>query len=258
MFAVAVQVPPALLEEMPEANVGTISVSEAQTANARNLLLTTPSLSSGFSEFSYKTLKPIEAPLRLVTIAAPRRKPAVNSVGDLVLTEPRALLALATPLRLRIFDQLRRDGPVSVAALSATLDEDETSVRAALEEFAACGLVSKEGSDWGASGSGFIFEIPEDPRGREAGRRLANAALLYHADLQGQWLKDDEPRLPLEWLRAAGVFHSRVALTPQELRELQAGLERLLEPYATREADSTPDDARPVRILGYFLPEAHA
>lgn len=179
----------------------------------------------------------------------------MNSVGDLVLTEPRALLALASPSRLRIFDQLRRDGPVSAASLSTTLDEDESSVQAALEEFAQSGLASKAGTDWRAAGSGFVFEIPEDPEGQAAGRQLANAALLYHLNLPHRWLEDDEPRLPLEWLRAAGVFHSRVALTAQELRELQAGLERLLEPYSTR--DAAPDDAKPVRILGYFMPEAH-
>ena len=181
-------------------------------------------------------------------------EPTVNSVGDLVLTEPRALLALASPSRLRIFDQLKRDGLVSAAALSATLAEDESSVRAALEEFAECGLASEEDGDWRAAGSGFVFEIPEDPEGQAAGRRLAKAALLYHVDRPRQWLEDDEPRLALEWLRAAGVFHSRIALTPEELRDLQAGLERLLEPYARREA---PADARPVRILGYFMPEAH-
>jgi DNA-binding transcriptional ArsR family regulator len=180
----------------------------------------------------------------------------VNSVGDVVLTEPRALLALASPLRLRIFDQLRRDGPVSAASLSASLGEDESSVQAALHEFAECGLASVDGADWRASGSGFVFEIPEDPEGQAAGRRLANAALLYHVDLPRHWLEDDEPRLSLDWLRAAGVFHSRVALTPQELRDLQADLERLLEPYATREVDAEPDDARPVRVLGYFMPEA--
>ena len=180
----------------------------------------------------------------------------MNSVGDLVLTEPRALLALATPSRLRIFDQLRRDGPVSAASLSAALDEPEGSVQAALEEFAECGLALAEGGDWRAAGSGFVFEIPEDPEGQVAGRRLANAAVLYHVDLPRHWLNDDEPRLPLEWLRAAGIFHSRVALTPEELRELQAGLERLLEPYTTREVTAVPVDAAPVRILGYFMPEA--
>jgi hypothetical protein len=181
----------------------------------------------------------------------------VNSVGDLVLTEPRALMALATPSRLRLFDQLRRDGPVSAGSLSDTLDEDESSVQAALEDFAACGLASNEAGNWRAAGSGFVFEIPEDPEGQVAGRRLANAAVRYHADLPRRWLEDEEPRLSLEWLRAAGVFHSRVVLTPEELRDVQAGLERVIAPYAGRGFAAAPEGAAPVRVLGYFMPEAH-
>lgn len=179
----------------------------------------------------------------------------MNSVGDLVLTESRALLALAAPSRLRLFDTLRRDGPVSVSALSAALAEDEGSVQTALQEFAECGLASLEGNDWRAAGRGFVFEIPEDPEGQAAGRRLANAALLYYADVPERWVENHEPRLSLDWLRAAGMFQSRVALTPDELRELQAGLELLIEPYATRKAADTPDGAAPVRILAYFMPE---
>jgi hypothetical protein len=40
-----------------------------------------------------------------------------------------------------MFDQLRRDGPMSAASLSAALDEPEGSLNTALE-FAECGLAS--------------------------------------------------------------------------------------------------------------------
>jgi DNA-binding transcriptional ArsR family regulator len=183
-------------------------------------------------------------------------KPDVNAMGDIVLTEPRALLALAAPVRLRIFDTLRRDGPLSLSALSSALDEDETAVEAALEEFEACGIAVAEDREWRATGSGFVFELPDDPEGQEAARQLANAVLLQYVDLPRRWLEDDEPRLPVDWLRASGAFNARMALTPDELRELQAGLEVLIEPYATRQAADTPDGAASVRILAYFMPEA--
>jgi DNA-binding transcriptional ArsR family regulator len=184
------------------------------------------------------------------------KRPIVNTVGDLVLTEPRALLALAAPVRLRIFDRLRREGPVSPAALAASLAEDESAVDAALEEFQACGLAVVEDGKWRAAGRGFVFEMPDDPDGQEAARQLANAVLLQYVDLPRRWLEDDEPRLSIDWLRASGAFNARFALTPDELRELQAGLERLIEPYATREPVEAPDGAAKVRILAYFMPEA--
>jgi hypothetical protein len=47
-----------------------------------------------------------------------------------------------------------------------------------------------------------------------------------------------------------------MALTPDELRELQVALERLIGPYVTRKKADAPDGATSVRILGYFMPEA--
>ena len=191
-------------------------------------------------------------------VATSPRKPVVNAVGDLVLTEPRAMLALAAPGRLRIFDTLRREGPLSPAALSAALDEAAPAVEAALEEFEACGLAFAEDGEWRAAGRGFVFELPDDAEGQEAGRRLANAVLQQNLDLPRRWLEDDEPRLPVDWLRASGALNARMALTPDELREFQAGIELLIEPYASRTAADIPEGAATVRILAYFMPEDSA
>jgi hypothetical protein len=80
--------------------------------------------------------------------------------------------------------------------------------------------------------------------------------LVKYADLPGAWARDDEPELDLEWARAAGLFNARVELTPEELREIQVGLERLLEPFSTRTGDDVPAGAAPVRILAFFMPGA--
>jgi hypothetical protein len=52
------------------------------------------------------------------------------------------------------------------------------------------------------------------------------------------------------------LFNARPALTPDELRAVQQNLEELLTPYLTRAAEDVPADARRVRILAYFLPDA--
>jgi hypothetical protein len=155
---------------------------------------------------------------------------------------------------------LTRVGESSAAAsaYSALRQPTETAIEAALEELEACGLAVAEDGDWRAAGRGFGSEMPDGPEGQEAARQLANAVLLQYVDLPRRWLEDDEPRLPVEWFRASGAFNARFALTPDELRELQSGLELLIEPYATRKAADTPDGAASVRILVYFMPEASA
>jgi hypothetical protein len=65
-----------------------------------------------------------------------------------------------------------------------------------------------------------------------------------------------EPGLDVAWARAAGLFNAGVRLTADELRRVQEDLEALLAPYLTRSADDAPADARRVRLLAYFLPDA--
>lgn len=174
--------------------------------------------------------------------------PDVNPVGDLVLSEPEAMRALADPARLALLDRLRRQGPSTAIELgdAATIED--------LRELEHFGLVERgDGDRWSAVAKGFVFEIPNDPEGEAAGRQLSKAMLLHYADLPRQWVADDEPELELEWVRAAGLLNARVEVTSEELRHLQEGLERLLEPFITRESGDVPAEARRVRILSYFL-----
>jgi DNA-binding transcriptional ArsR family regulator len=179
--------------------------------------------------------------------------PELNAVGDLVLTDPRAMRALADPLRLALHDRLRRHGPATTAELAAHQAATEPAVEEHLRELEASGLVTS-GDRWEAVGKGFVFEIPDEPVGQEAARKLTRVMLLQYVDLPRRWVAEDEPRLALDWARAAGLFNARVTVTPEELRGLQERLEQLLEPFLTR--DAAPADASEVRILGYFLPEA--
>jgi DNA-binding transcriptional ArsR family regulator len=170
-----------------------------------------------------------------------------------VLTDPRAMRALADPLRLTLHDRLRRHGPATAAELAAHLAATEPEVEQHLRELEASGLVTG-GERWEAVGKGFVFEIPDEPEGQEAARELGRVMLLQYVDLPRRWVAEDEPRLALDWARAAGLFNARVTVTPDELRGLQEALEQLLEPFLTR--DPAPAGASDVRILGYFLPEA--
>jgi hypothetical protein len=182
--------------------------------------------------------------------------PRVNTVGDLVLTAAPELLALADPLALALTDRLRRGGPAPTARLAIELEAAEGEVGARLDELEAVGIVVRDEDDaWRALGKGFVFEIPDDPDGQAAARRLANVMYLQYVDLPRRWVADDEPRLELDWARAAGLFNAGVALTPDELRTVQESLEDLLAPYLTREAAAVPVGARRVRVLAYFMPE---
>jgi DNA-binding transcriptional ArsR family regulator len=181
--------------------------------------------------------------------------PELNAVGDLVLTNPQAMRALADPVRLALHDRLRRQGPATAAELAPHVDATEPAVEEHLRKLEASGLVTG-GDRWEAVGKGFVFEIPDEAEGQAAARELSRVMLLQYVDLPRRWVAEDEPRLALDWARAAGLFNARVTVTPDELRGLQEELEGFLEPFLTRELADRPADASEVRILGYFLPEA--
>jgi hypothetical protein len=182
--------------------------------------------------------------------------PEINAVGDLVLTEAKEFQALADPIALQLTDRLRRDAPADAAALAADLGAPETNVEAHLAELERAGIVTRAEDGWRPIAKGFVFEIPSDPEHQAAARQLSNVMLLQYVDLPRQWVADTEPRLELDWARASGLFNARLALTPDELQALQQDLEELLAPYLTRQPTSLPPEARDVRILGYFMPEA--
>jgi hypothetical protein len=165
----------------------------------------------------------------------------LNEVGDLVVEDSEALRAIADPHRLDLIERLRRGEPVD--------DSDLPD----LEELERIGFVTKDGEGWSAVGKGIYFEIPEEPAAQTAARELTKVMLLREADRPRHWVEETEPKLTVEWARAAGMFNAGVRLTSDELRELQEELERVLAPYTTR--SELPAEAAPVRVLAYFLPE---
>src|SRR5262249_19282763 len=116
--------------------------------------------------------------------------------------------------------------------------------------------VERDGERWLPAAKGIYFEIPDDPEGQGAARELSNVMLAKYAGLPAAWLREQEPKLELEWARAVGLFNARIELTADELRTVQEELEQLLEPYTARPSDEIPRDAAPVRIMAFFMPEA--
>lgn len=194
-------------------------------------------------------------------VAMPADPARLNAVGDLVLSDPRELRALADPLRLTLCDLVRRQGPATATALARQTNEDPSSIDGHLRVLESVGLVEEAGNDrgevrWKAAVKGIYFEIPRELEGQRAARDLSNVMLAKYATLPAAWVDEEEPKLELEWARAAGLFNARVDLTADELRGIQDELERLLEPFTTRGTEEAPAGAATVRILAYFLPEA--
>lgn len=182
--------------------------------------------------------------------------PRVNELGDVEITDPGAMRALAHPVRMTILERLQRDGPARAGELAIAVGTTASAVGRHLRRLAEFGLVAKAGGAWSALGTGIRFEPAADDESQAVYRALANMLFLRTDELPRRWLADDEPRLDGDWRRVSGLSNARMLMTVGEAVALDWEMEKLLEPYVTRSESDVPEGARRVRWLRYVMPEA--
>lgn len=188
-----------------------------------------------------------------------------NPLDDVVITDPKAMRALAHPVRLAILDLLRRNGPATASDLAPEVGASPSVTSWHLRHLASFGLVrdSEPSADrrcrrWEQVGHGYRLEVPEDPddaEGRSAARLLSGHMFQRAAEASARWKAETESGLAPLWRRLAGVSNTRVVVSAGELAAILAELENILAPYVTREAAGRPPGSRGVRLLRYVLPE---
>lgn len=188
-----------------------------------------------------------------------------NRFGDLEITDPKAMRALAHPVRLAVLERLQRHGPATATQLSPHVGATPSVTSWHLRHLAGFGLVrdAEAGADrrerrWEAVARGYRFSVPEDEEGRAAAQVLAGEMFASRAELPLHWLTETAPRLEPEWIGAAMSNNTGLVVTAEELAALKDAMEELLAPYVTREPAQRPPDSRVVRMLLYALPEAAA
>lgn len=185
-----------------------------------------------------------------------------NRLGDIAITDPQAMRALAHPVRLAILERLQRHGPATATQLAPDVNATPSVTSWHLRHLAGFGLVqdAEAGTDrrqrrWEAAARGFRFEAPDDEEGRTAARALTREMLMRYGDLPGRWAAEVEPGLDPVWQGAAGLANTRVVVSAEELAVVQDEIERVLAPYVTRDPAERPAGSRGVRLLRYALPE---
>lgn len=170
-------------------------------------------------------------------------------------TDPAAVRALAHPLRLRILDLLRFDGPSTATELGRQLGESSGSTSYHLRQLARYGFIEEAQARGGRQRRWRFRHRPVVLEGGGAGGRELLAELLSReAYALDRFLAQRE--LSPEW-DAASFFATRaLRLTSAELAELRDGLEELLGRFRRAEVENAPTDAKPVSVLafGYPLP----
>jgi len=181
--------------------------------------------------------------------------PLTNPSGDAQVTNPQAMRALAHPTRLAILSYLQRNGPATATTLSPHVGATPSVTSWHLRHLASHGLVVD--ADPG--------EVPGDRRqrwwkaiaGDFAESQLLGQQMSVAAQRQvDRWIAEVGPVLEPEWLRLSGISNTSVPMTRAELEALTQHIDQLIAPFVRRAQADAPPEARIVRILRHFLPEA--
>ncbi len=179
------------------------------------------------------------------------------------LTDPRALRAVAHPVRLQLVGLLRREGPLTATQAGELLGESPASCSFHLRQLAKYGLVEEAGGGrgrerpWRATALFTAWpNVARDPEQAAATELLSQVVVERYFERIMEWLQERSDD-SVDWQEAATFCDRMLYLTSDELAELGREIEGLLERYHGRTAspDSRPEDARPVTIIRLAFPD---
>lgn len=176
---------------------------------------------------------------------------------EIAVSDPKAVRALAHPVRLRLLGELRQRGPQNVRTLSGLVDEPPNSVSYHLRTLTKYGFVAAapgQATDareswWRALHRRTTWDpetVARQPELRTAGAELERQVLHRWYEKLATYL-DREESLDPSWVRGAVRTDASLVLTAGQLAEMRDELRALVNRWEERSADR--DGASRVTVL---------
>lgn len=176
------------------------------------------------------------------------------------LNDPRALRALAHPVRMRLVGLVRTKGPLTATQAAEHVGESPSSCSFHFRQLAKWGLVEPaEGAKgrerpWKATALFTSWQMAAvSGEGADARVALDRVLVQEYVDRIAQWL-DRRPSEPPEWLEVSGVGDWILDVTAEELKSLEAAVDALLDPYVHGMRAAPPEGARQVTFIHALVP----
>jgi DNA-binding transcriptional ArsR family regulator len=180
-----------------------------------------------------------------------------------VITEAKALSALANPYRTRLVDALKVDGPSTASALAKRTGQAVGSVSHHLKVLAEAKLVEEApelakdrrerwwrltspGTRWSRS------EFADDAAAVNAAVAAENLALALQFQRARDW--QDNYEAAGEWDDASFATQQWLKLTPDELRQLSRELVELILDWSRRDVPDDGQEREPVFLFARGFP----
>lgn len=173
------------------------------------------------------------------------------------VSDPRALRALAHPLRLALLDHLLAFGPRTASECAEVVGSTASNCSYHLRALAKFGLVERVDAEdgrerpWQTTSTGLQFGRTDDPAfalGSDTVERfLADRQVDEEADRVHRAIAQRDA-LPAAWREASILSAYALRIAPGELRELGERLDALIRPYIALTREDAPADSAVVAV----------
>jgi DNA-binding Lrp family transcriptional regulator len=178
------------------------------------------------------------------------------------LTDPRAMRAVAHPVRIALLEVLGTEGPLTATQAGELIGESPTTCSFHLRQLAKYGFIEEvEGipgrrRPWRLIHTGLTFsDVSDDPETRLAATALSRVLHAFYLDRlkEGLALRRDTPT---EWQKATGASEFLLYVTVEELQALDQQVEALVKPFVERIGNpkTRPRGAAPIEVLFFAYP----
>jgi predicted ArsR family transcriptional regulator len=189
-------------------------------------------------------------------------QPPGASVGRRqVITDARAMRALAHPVRVALLEAVGRDGDITATRAAELLGESPGNMSWHLQTLAKYGFVEETGKGrgrsrpWRLTSRSRSFETGmTDPESATAGEALERSFVDRAFELMREWWSR-RLTYPVKWRRAAFISETVTYLTDAELAAMLDEITAIYQRYREREEkQNRPAGALPVHLYAHGHP----
>jgi DNA-binding transcriptional ArsR family regulator len=179
--------------------------------------------------------------------------------------DPRAMRALAHPVRVALLDHLLHAGPATATQCAAVVGESPSACSYHLRTLARYGFV-EEAPDghgrerpWRARRRRLRFSSsPDQPLEQQAAASLLRERFLERDEQIFQQYLRNEHAEPPEWQAQAVLSRSTVYLTVEEAQAFNDQFLAMIQLYERADPAERPPSARPVHVILRTIPRSEA
>lgn len=192
---------------------------------------------------------------------APETEPESERLQRRQITDPRAMRAMAHPVRLALLEAIGQEGEITATRAAELLDQSPGNMSWHLQTLAKYGFIEEvpgakgRSRPWRVASFSNRFRSTTEEPGVKAASQALSAVLIERSNEQLRRWWRDESSYSHEWREAAYLNDSLTFLTAQELTDLGEQITALTSQFNERiDPAKRPKDALPVHFAAHAHP----